>query len=977
MPLKTYFLIALAIMLSYQSIIAQSALEICAVRVEFVEDNNDLTTGNGRFILDNSGVTEYTVDPPPHNRPYFHDQIIAVSNYYQQASRGKLNISGKVYPIGRDDAFQLDHTMGYYNPNSTEEENNRQLAQLFIDAVLKADSSGEFTFSDFDVVTVFHAGVGKDIDLGFDETPQDIPSIYFTPGFFRKYYDPDFTGILVDGGSTVIDRGLLLPETESQADFEIGLMGMFAANIGSHLGMYDLFSPSDQLSGIGVFGVMDAGLFNALGLAPAIPSAFSRYLMGWENPDVLTNPENDISVYSFLGENSQGQTLYKIPANATEFYLLENRGDYSVNIDSVYFELAENRETLPTYLEVFKTYLPDQIEVSDSTGVLLKLNNYDWGLPGSGILIWHIDELTINEKGADNNINEDKNNRAVDLEEADGSQDIGYEYTIVEPGFQSELGTWIDFWFAENPSPLYNNEFSPSSSPNTRANRSLANSHITLSNISTNKSDYMTFSLLLDHYEPGFPLLISETDESDQSIDPIISSVDYNNATAIFSASSAGSIYGVSSNGKGLFDDDILEIAQFPIIEPVKIALCDTNSNEQSDQIIVAGPSGTLVGYRIGDANSDGKADTIFTRDINEKITAAPVVSHPYIYIGTESGNIFRSTYNGQLELIMTHNNPVAAITIDADNNIYITDLNEDQPAFPKAIIDINSDGEREVISYPDYEHIQIGDQLISLNAAMISSPSFGDMDDDGYYEIVVNTGASILAYNHNGSIVSNYPINPVLQSDESITGSALIIDVDGDEKSDILINTSLGQVFAYDIAGNLLSGFPFTAGGAVSLTPVAFDIDSDNLLEVFVLNDANTMYGWELDSGFQVNKLWWYQSAFRPTGNHFVAKQLVATGLPVNDLMPEKKAYAYPNPNIEKFTHIRYYLRESATVDIRIFDLAGDLVAAFPGPGSGMVDNEVSWDLDNVSSGVYLCRIEAVSASEKSVQIIKIMVIN
>jgi hypothetical protein len=37
---------------------------------------------------------------------------------------------------------------------------------------------------------------------------------------------------------------------------------------------------------------------------------------------------------------------------------------------------------------------------------------------------------------------------------------------------------------------------------------------------------------------------------------------------------------------------------------------------------------------------------------------------------------------------------------------------------------------------------------------------------------------------------------------------------------------------------------------------------------------------------------------------------------------------------------------------------------------------NEIRWDLENISSGVYLCRLEAVSASDKQIRLIKILVI-
>ena len=975
--IKIFVLTALIVAISINSAPAQSSLSTCGIRVEFVEDNNDLTTGNGKFMMDTTDVNEFTVDPPPHNRPYFRDQIVAVSNYYYQASSGQLDITGDVFPVARDDAYQLDHTMGFYNPNTNEEENNRQLAQLFIDAVQKADSADEFIFSDFDVVTVFHAGVGKDIALGFDETPQDIPSIYFTPEFFRRYYDPNFTGIPVDGGTHIIDRGLLLPETQSQAEIEIGLLGIFAANMGSHLGLYDLFSPTEQESGIGVFGVMDAGLFNALGLAPAIPCAFSRNILGWENPTELNSPSQKIEVHPFRGENSTGQTLYKIPINQTEFYLVENRGDYTVNLDSLYFELAENRETPPTYLEVLKTYLPDRITVSDSTGVLLNIENYDWGLPGSGLLIWHIDETVILENGSENQINNDKNNRAVDLEEADGSQDIGFEYTIVEPGYQSELGTWLDYWFKENPTPLFQNEFSPTSAPNTRANRTLANSNIIMTDFSSRNSDIISFSLDLDYNKSGFPIVLSDSANNESFGNIFVEKTEFNDLSCMFTASSRGIIYAVTKSGEGIFDPGLYEVARYPEKEQLHIALNDTNSNQLYDQLIAASTSGMITGYRIDDRDNDNLLDTMFVVSIDDMISAPPVIAHPYFYIGTESGTVYRMTYTGIIDSVLNYQDAVTAITVIPDGEILTTLKGDDTPDYAPVVIDINGDGKWETITYPSYDRIRIENNDILLDDKMVAAPSFGDIDADGFYEIIVSTKYYVFAYNFNGVQETNFPLSPDLQPDEIIVGSILALDVSGDQKTDILFNTSKGQIFAYSGDGNLVPDFPFSAGGEVNLTPVAFDIDNDDQLEFFLLNTNSTLFGWQLQAGFSENELWWFQSAYNPTGNHYISRQLTPAGLPVTDLMPGKKAYVYPNPNIEAYTNIRYYLRESADVNIKIFDLAGDLVASLSGPGQGMVDNEVRWDLNGVSSGVYLCRIEAVAAGDKSVQIIKVMVIN
>jgi hypothetical protein len=92
---------------------------------------------------------------------------------------------------------------------------------------------------------------------------------------------------------------------------------------------------------------------------------------------------------------------------------------------------------------------------------------------------------------------------------------------------------------------------------------------------------------------------------------------------------------------------------------------------------------------------------------------------------------------------------------------------------------------------------------------------------------------------------------------------------------------------------------------------------------------------------------------------------------------MPAKKIYNYPNPNIDDFTYIRYFLTDNSDVNIKIFDLAGDIVDSFKGPGDGGVDQQVKWNVSDIESGVYLCRVEAKSEGKSEVRIIKIMVVH
>jgi hypothetical protein len=141
-------------------------------------------------------------------------------------------------------------------------------------------------------------------------------------------------------------------------------------------------------------------------------------------------------------------------------------------------------------------------------------------------------------------------------------------------------------------------------------------------------------------------------------------------------------------------------------------------------------------------------------------------------------------------------------------------------------------------------------------------------------------------------------------------------------------------------------------------------------------MNDNGEMFSWQLNSSRTETVLWWNQYNADPTNNTFIQKQLTEITVETTALMPTESVYNYPNPNTQNYTTIRYFLKEDANVDIKIFDLAGDLVTSLRGPGQGNVHNEKRWELSDVSSGVYLCRVEASSADEKSVKIIKIMVV-
>ena len=127
---------------------------------------------------------------------------------------------------------------------------------------------------------------------------------------------------------------------------------------------------------------------------------------------------------------------------------------YVFDIDSLLIK-GFSQQKINNYFEI----IIDSTEVSrdNLTKVVTHVPNYDYGLPGSGILIWHIDENAIKENKLNSrSINNNIAKNGIDLEEADGAQDIGFDsqFLCVAPS----LGLWSDFWFENNSQFILNSK---------------------------------------------------------------------------------------------------------------------------------------------------------------------------------------------------------------------------------------------------------------------------------------------------------------------------------------------------------------------------------------------------------------------------------------------------------------------------------------------------------------------------------------
>ncbi|MEX1121518.1 MAG: hypothetical protein WED82_05260, partial [Balneolales bacterium] len=490
-------------------------VNIVAVMVEFQQDDNRFTSGNGSFNLPYLDRDDIIIDPLPHDRFYFEAHLEFVKNYYERVSNGKLDVDYMVLP----DVYQLDEEMAAYSPLGEDGDENYKLAHLTQETWAKVAAQGDFDASAYDqeqtMFVIFHAGAGRDLELlgtSLNKTPQDIPSVYLGHNTLERLLDePGFQGFQIDNSNFRITNTAILPQTETRPGedvtgeeyvLELSINGMLTATVGSFLGLPDLFNTETGDAGIGRFGLMDgASIFSYLGMFPPEPSAWEKVHMGWQEPiDIELDPVKKIELPAAVLNQENSIARHRISKD--EYFLIENR-HRDPNHEGVTITIKKpggERESVTisnsdTRFDPFDSAEYDELLPK---GVVVDVSNFDWSLPGGldigedeeegteddktlsgGILIWHIDDAVIKKKINDNAINNDPDRKGVSLVEADGARDIGRETEGLD-GTRFNQGHAYDFWWSGNDFTVitgnreqfivYENRFGKDTNPSNHSN---------------------------------------------------------------------------------------------------------------------------------------------------------------------------------------------------------------------------------------------------------------------------------------------------------------------------------------------------------------------------------------------------------------------------------------------------------------------------------------------------------------------------
>ncbi len=999
---------------------AADTIHILAIRVEFQRDSLRQTTGDGRFLR--AADAKYTIDPPPHNRSYFVAQLTALANYYKTVSRGQAILQFQVYPQAEEQAYVLERSMQYYGPGLKAENSDKRLAELLQDGFQKADATDHPDFSKFDSFILFHAGVGEDFNEDFDPAPNDIPSAFLNLTDLRKELgnnDPNYRGISVQNGAFFIPDGLILPEMQSRelssGDLvEFGLLGTSTLMFGSQLGLPSLFNTLNGTSGIGYFGLMDQGSNNYQGLLPAQPSAWEKVFLGWEEPIVVTQGE-DLEIAAALHQNPN--KIYKIPITDSEYFLIENRAR-DINNDRI----AIGRDVNGVRVE----FKESNFLAGSPIGVITSVDEYDFGLPyiletetravpGVGILIWHIDEAVIRAKYASNEVNADREHRGVDLEEADGAQDIGKLYGFLDPGSGAELGVAEDAWWKENPviteflRPNEEVAFGPSTIPSTAANDGAATG-IVVTNFS-NIAPLMTFSVRNQFSVPNFPQYASG---AANALSPMLADLTGDGKLDIVVVTRAGEIFAWQADGsKVIANNETATITQPNGLQrQVPKALFAINGDamvtppvlanliaDNRAEVLTISNDGTLRMWHARDQNNDGRADLAWQAPLGgaSRSNIAVRLGVNRIFCGTEQGKLFAFGETGNQLWQIELQKPVLGISLYPQGLLvalqegvaFVDDNGQILSSAPNvkialnlspknafAIADLDNDGVLEALATESDGRLVFP----AMNSARhfknaLGALALGDVNRDGRKEIVFASGNELFAFNANGVLVENFPLTigkaKSFRSDYNL--APILADVDGDGAQDVIVAGSEGNVYAFRFDGARVSGFPLAMAGTGNGSLAVGDLDNDGKFELIGVSGNGYVHVWRLpQSSMKSDWQMYHHDAAQTSYNSARETPVVVSG----DLMPPQSVYNYPNPTENEATRIRYRLNASARVKISIYDVAGDLVTELEGPGVAQTDNEVEWVVSNVQSGVYLARVEAEGESEKAVKLIKIAVV-
>jgi len=376
-----------------------------------------------------------------------------------------------------------------------------------------------------------------------------------------------------------------------------------------------------------------------------------------------------------------------------------------------------------------------------------------------------------------------------------------------------------------------------------------------------------------------------------------------------------------------------------------------------------------LIGTEDGDiiAINDEGAETIGSISESDEIIELHVFNNNTWAATSSSRGLYVGEYTVEFEFPVPIKRSIGYIE---NNEPYIAGIGDGTLVIfhPSVVIAAGNVGGGELLQY---DRQSLFYDSYSIEGTVFGYPIALDIDHDGLVDFVNPIDTYLYAFNQRGSVLDYFPVN----LGENTLGGVYPVaaDFDGNGTIDIAVSNNNNIVRFHNFKGIPINGTPLAVGEQIVGSPAIFEFDG-NVAVAFVTAD-NLLYAYKFSGTWNEELVWWGEE--RLNSRRTNVQTITTPRQPISDeFLPEDRAYNWPNPVYDGTTNIRYYLSENADVSISIYEMNGDLITSFDGPGIGGIDNEVTWDASGVQSGVYLGRIEARSSNNSNILFIKIAVV-
>lgn len=858
-------------------------IRLALIRIDFRNDRaGSQTTGDGHFDVSGPDTTLPPIDRAPHDSLFYAKHLEALRRYYDVQSYGRTVILGDVWPRSGNGAYSVSD-MADFGPWKFSQTIYRSAVHMFRTMMFAADSQSialgdRIPWNSYDRFMIIHAGSDFQSDLKAD-SPLDIPSFTVGVSDTDKIIFPTDTMLV---GNRPLDRVAIVPETANQDGYYGALNGVIAHENGHNcFGFADLYDVESGFPVVGLWSLMDSG--NLTGSQIGLPNGDIIFATGLLAPsvdpfqrffttDALHFVEPAFGETTLVRNGERFADMRRVWLTSDEYLLFENRAISTA--DTITLDQDSTTRV------VLGPKTPDRFEV-------------DALLPGSGILVWHIDASVIPFDTAfrinpDYAFNSNPSRLGISVVEGDGLGDLG------DPGSPYILGGPLDPWFVSN-NPVLADSTVPPLATNIHTRPHMRFDFLDDPGPTMRFAARRTWLLngwpVKADFPPGGPLLLAIDADGNRDLEVCW-------AGGAVGSPDSSALFAVRKNGRGL-DDSTAVFARLNRRPRELMAALPTQDLGLPGQFqgpsyfavstYADGPDTSTAGGRVYLLDHHGNVQPGWPPALPVVVTTPPVIAGAYpnatVYVGGADGRVYAIDLAGSVRassgaplagaivgrLAVDASPPgvtgrlVAAGSASGQIAMYL-----DAPAQPALSpfgawpITIASSGFDPEFLWIDFDGggtpagraptcpvgrtlvVHSADRMWAYCASGAALPGWGpvgdtlvtglgagDPDGDGYAEVLAQTIHSGVGFwNQSGRPSPGWP-KPGTRETFRTRSPALGVDVDGDGRTDVVAMNASGLLTALDGSGRVADGWPLATGAGATGAPVVADLDRDGRLEV------------------------------------------------------------------------------------------------------------------------------------------------